>query len=616
MKKKILSTLLAASLAMSSLPMALAADGDVEIGFKVGDSTLMINGQAQTVETPYVVGEGVTLVPLRVITEAFGAEVIWEGETKSITLKYPDVEILLQIDNPTAEVNGTAQTLLSAPELTPNGVTMVPLRFISETFGAEVSYDEATGGIKVIKTKTEAADTVGIIDNTYIGDDYYGWSMENFKDATSTDREFDGMSTNFEVDDNTAIAVKINIPDDDFDFEKEFQNMKSYSTGYTLTKADKNTETKTAIVQFRDSEGYADIRLYVTDKYVYQVMGVSADAEMSKKVSAIMDTFQTSYRTSDIHNLSEVNGSMRKYESEMFKYSVNIPADLYKDSSSSDNDMGFRTNHSDEYSRIAVRVFSKSAGQTLQSVVEESYARDTATLNPKLATFGQIESMTFGENTFLGYKYEIEGAYSGDESCIDVFMENGDYIYELVVDINKSRADKNTATNDVLSSFKAELLDFNETGTVLFDNDTAEGTFTEEGSNFEITLPMSYRTMASTGNSMLFMSEEHSAAVMLSATTSSDVMRLDLTAFLKEYQVPGGSVVKHPRSSSIGSHTTASMLEYVKDEDSKLAYYHKSYACKKDQTLVYITIVINELYYTDAVDKDFDKIVSSIVIGK
>ena len=80
----------------------------VEISFRVGDETLMINGAPVTVEKPYVVGVGVTLVPLRVITEAFGAKVEWIAETKSITLEYPDVDILLQINNPIAEVNGKA----------------------------------------------------------------------------------------------------------------------------------------------------------------------------------------------------------------------------------------------------------------------------------------------------------------------------------------------------------------------------------------------------------------------------------------------------------------------------------------------------------------------------
>ena len=80
-----------------------AAEGDVEIRFSVGDSTLSINGEEVTVTTPYVV-EGTTLVPVRVITEAFGAEVSWNDAEQSVTINYRDVVIKLAIGNKTAYI--------------------------------------------------------------------------------------------------------------------------------------------------------------------------------------------------------------------------------------------------------------------------------------------------------------------------------------------------------------------------------------------------------------------------------------------------------------------------------------------------------------------------------
>ena len=176
-------------------------NGRVEIEFCVGDATLLINGAEVTVEKPYVVGEGVTLVPVRVITEAFGATVGWEASTKTVTLEYPDVNIVLQIGNPTAEINGRAETLLAAPELSAGGFTMVPLRFISENFGAEVGYDNETKRITVVKDALEEGTTVeGAIENKLVGDSYYGWSMENPKDMYLDDRSFDGTRTYFNDD--------------------------------------------------------------------------------------------------------------------------------------------------------------------------------------------------------------------------------------------------------------------------------------------------------------------------------------------------------------------------------------------------------------------------------
>ncbi len=123
----------------------------VSVSFKVGDSTLTINGEAVTVETPYVVGTGVTLVPIRVISEAFGAEVNWDGETKTVTVSCGECKVIVTVGSKTALVNGEEKTLEEAPELTDGGFSMIPLRFISESLGATVGYDNETAQITVVK---------------------------------------------------------------------------------------------------------------------------------------------------------------------------------------------------------------------------------------------------------------------------------------------------------------------------------------------------------------------------------------------------------------------------------------------------------------------------------
>ena len=60
-------------------------------------------------------------------------KLLQDGDTQ-ITLTYPAVNIELQIGNIVATVNDHTETLLESLALSENGVTMVPLRFISETF--------------------------------------------------------------------------------------------------------------------------------------------------------------------------------------------------------------------------------------------------------------------------------------------------------------------------------------------------------------------------------------------------------------------------------------------------------------------------------------------------
>lgn len=87
-----------------------------------------------------------TMVPLRKIFELLGATVDWDDATQTAYATKGDTSIKLQIDNPIAEVteNGVTRkvTLDSKPVLV-NWRTLVPLRFISESLGKQVAWDNA-----------------------------------------------------------------------------------------------------------------------------------------------------------------------------------------------------------------------------------------------------------------------------------------------------------------------------------------------------------------------------------------------------------------------------------------------------------------------------------------
>jgi len=89
------------------------------------------------------VESGRTLVPVRFFFERAGATVTWNADENSCTLIYNDIAVKVYIDNNTAEVNG-AKKELDVPARLISDKTMLPLRFISEQFGFNVSYDELT----------------------------------------------------------------------------------------------------------------------------------------------------------------------------------------------------------------------------------------------------------------------------------------------------------------------------------------------------------------------------------------------------------------------------------------------------------------------------------------
>src|SRR5690606_24707622 len=77
-------------------------------------------------DTPPVIKEGRTLIPVRALTQGFGAELEWNAEEKKVTITKGDVEIVLHLDSRTATVNGE-EVELDVPSTAYNNRTYVPL---------------------------------------------------------------------------------------------------------------------------------------------------------------------------------------------------------------------------------------------------------------------------------------------------------------------------------------------------------------------------------------------------------------------------------------------------------------------------------------------------------
>lgn len=103
---------------------------------------VFIDGKRVYFDVPPRVEQGRTLVPLRAFFEGLGAAVDWHGDTQTITARKDGLEVRLQVGVGEALVNGTPVPL-DVPARIEEGRTLVPLRFVSEAFGAEVVWDPA-----------------------------------------------------------------------------------------------------------------------------------------------------------------------------------------------------------------------------------------------------------------------------------------------------------------------------------------------------------------------------------------------------------------------------------------------------------------------------------------
>ncbi len=140
--KKILSMLLLASVvALSSI--TVFADSQI---------TVLVDGTQVDYPTAPVIQNGSTLVPLRQTFQALGSTVDWDNSTQTITANKDDITITLTIGSNTAYKNSNSFNVSVAPQII-NGSTFVPLRFVAESFGSTVGWDNATQVVTIVSEK-------------------------------------------------------------------------------------------------------------------------------------------------------------------------------------------------------------------------------------------------------------------------------------------------------------------------------------------------------------------------------------------------------------------------------------------------------------------------------
>ena len=103
-----------------------------------------------------------TLVPVRFVAESFGADVKWDNDTKKITIDLGGKQIVMTLNEKAYTVDGKALEL-DVPAQVMYDRTMVPVRVISEAFGKTVFWDAENELIIIsdvdldIDSETEAA---------------------------------------------------------------------------------------------------------------------------------------------------------------------------------------------------------------------------------------------------------------------------------------------------------------------------------------------------------------------------------------------------------------------------------------------------------------------------
>jgi inhibitor of cysteine peptidase len=109
---------------------------------------LLVDGKVTNSSVAPQMINNVVYVPIRQVAQTWNAKVSWNGKSKQITIRKDGNTFVLTIDKRNGLKNSRAMTLNAAPKVIKNS-TMVPVRFIAESFGAQVSWNAAQSRIAI-----------------------------------------------------------------------------------------------------------------------------------------------------------------------------------------------------------------------------------------------------------------------------------------------------------------------------------------------------------------------------------------------------------------------------------------------------------------------------------
>ncbi len=229
--------------------------------------TVAIDGALVKMDVPPIIVDDRTLVPVRAIAEMSGAKVNWNETERKVQLLLNDREIQLIIDNNVALVDGEKVTLDSAAMIVQDR-TMVPVRFIAETFGYEVQWYENISRVNLISPTPEKPEepeqpeegssqpnTPDYSNRARLVTIGNAYTEKGYRITIKFDRVMDGDYTIFELEDPSRVIVDVENAMTDYSKKFEFSN-----SSVTAARVGNHDKYMRVVI---DLESHVDYETYI-----------------------------------------------------------------------------------------------------------------------------------------------------------------------------------------------------------------------------------------------------------------------------------------------------------------------------------------------------------------
>lgn len=272
MLKRIITTVVAVSLLVflpqGPVNMNAAAETDIR---------LVVDGSDITELSAPVIVEDRVLVTVRFVAEELGAEVLWDGENRTVEVNKDDDNLKLVIDSRLVQYdNGeTCQIVDVAPRIIDDR-TYVPLRLVSNALGVGIEWDDDSRTVHVDSEKASEVEP------------FYDMDIVSLKDGQTI---------------NGKTEITIEVSDEYRDIEGEVRILfldRDTATGFIKDRG-KVTETTFTLIPGVDDKG---------DKVIAAVLYDEEGAFLAGKAVPVTVEIEPEIDLPDIEDYSHYHGSI------------------------------------------------------------------------------------------------------------------------------------------------------------------------------------------------------------------------------------------------------------------------------------------------------------------
>ncbi|WP_127532120.1 stalk domain-containing protein [Paenibacillus kobensis] len=590
MSKRILAMITVLCLTMACLSLSLslsltagtahaaesaqAIEGEsVNMKLEVGSPVVTINGSALTIQKPVKVN-GTTLVPLSVITKAFGAKLNLENN-KKITLTYNSTVVVLTIGSNKVTVNGTVSTLSAEPTIA-SGVTMVPVRVITQAFGANI----ALSGNQITITGKKAGGTskAGIDSDagfTKVGDSYFKWSMKYPADLSLDYQSNDGSLTVWaDGSGNPAVIVEVTEDEETSTSEELRDLIMSYFSDDEIVLEKKSVKAGGATfekVVTKDRSGwFYEYRAAKNGNYVY-VISSGAEAKTREglsKYQPLLDSFTMSFNSADkkLKDITKVVGGMIAYEDEDYGLKLKLPVEWTQYEGSSTPE--FSSDNAD----LSLAVASVANGETAEQWRKQTREKLESDYVADYLRGISEYSVTINNGTAQVLQYEHSWDMKDWTTQYLVFYVSGDHKYGINFEYDREEDEKADNSNNNGKGLFDTIL-----GTLTIDTKFVDENFSEIGEEAPLDDVFVKRT-----------SKKHGYSIELpkSWNDNSESLEDNMNMFMFEY---GDLYLTVTSPGTTAKGYADSIDDYVKEEDQ--AEHGARVISRKTETVNGISVI-------------------------